>query len=495
MHPKPREATRAAALVLPTIVLAVLTAACSVGPDSRRPIAPVATTYKELGDWKVAEPGDDLARGPWWERYGDPELSRLEREVTDANQDLAAAEARFRQASALVSAARADWWPTVTIGVSATRAKRSANLAPSSLAPSAQNAIGRTQNDYAMPIEASWEIDVWGRIRRNVESNEASAQASAADLESVRLSLQATLASDYFQLHALDAQRRLFDETVAAYERSLELTRKRKAYGVASLGDVAQAETQYESARAQAIDVGLARAQLEHAIAVLVGRPAGDFALPPAPLEVTPPAIPIVVPSALLERRPDVASAERSAAAANAQIGVAVAAYYPTVSLGASGGFESTDVSTWLTWPSRMWSIGPSVTETVFDGGKRGALTAQARAAYDERIADYRRTVLAAFQNVEDQLAALRMLEAESERQARAVQAAKDALRITTAQYKAGTVDYLAVVITQAAALANERTEVDVLGRRMVASALLVEALGGGWSTDELPPTSSLAAD
>jgi NodT family efflux transporter outer membrane factor (OMF) lipoprotein len=346
-----------------------------------------------------------------------------------------------------------------------------------------------------MPIEVSWEIDVWGRIRRNVESNQASAQASAADLESARLSLQATLAADYFQLRALDAQRKLFDETVAAFERSLDLTRKRYEQGVVSRADVAQAETQLESARAAAIDLGLTRAQVEHAIAVLVGRPAGDFSLATAPLETTPPAIPVVVPSALLERRPDVASAERSAAAANAQIGVAVAAYYPTVSLGASGGFESSDVETWFAWPSRLWSFGPAVTETVFDGGKRGALTAQARAAYDERVAAYRKTVLAAFQNVEDQLVALRLLEEEARRQALAVAAARDSVRITTSQYKAGIVSYLDVVTTQATALANERTEVDLLGRRMVASVLLIQSLGGGWSAEELPAASTIAAE
>jgi NodT family efflux transporter outer membrane factor (OMF) lipoprotein len=470
------------------LALLVLVTGCSVGPDYRRPTVPVATTYKELGDWKVAEPRDDLARGPWWERYGDPELTRLVLMVADANQDLAAAEARFRQAQALVANAKADWWPTVTIGVSATRARQSANLGTSF-------ASGRTSNDYAMPIEASWEVDVWGRVRRNVESNEASAQASAADLESTRLSLQATVATDYFQLRALDAQTRLFDESVAAFERSLTLTQKRYEYGVVSRADVAQAETLLESTRAQAIDLRLTRAQFEHAIAVLVGLPTGDFSVPPAPLGATPPEIPMVVPSALLERRPDVASAERNAAAANGQIGVAEAAYYPTVSLGASGGFESSDVEDWFLWPSRIWSFGPSVTETVFDGGKRGALTAQARAAYDERVADYRKTVLAAFQNVEDQLAALRLLGEESERQARAVAAAEESVRITTSQYKAGTVSYLDVVTTQTTALANKRTAVDLLGRRMVASVLLIQALGGGWSTDELPSTSTLAAD
>lgn len=471
-----------------SLAMLVLVAACSVGPDYRRPAVQVPTAFKELGDWKTAEPSDDLSRGPWWERYGDTELSRLERLVTDANQDLAAAEARFRQARALVSNARADWWPTVTIGASATRARQSANLGTSF-------ASGRTNNEYAMPIEASWEIDLWGRIRRSVESNEASAQASAADLESSRLSLQTTLAADYFQLRALDAQRRLFDDTVEAFTRSLDLTQKRFAHGVASRADVAQAETTLESARAQAVDLSLSRAQLEHAIAVLVGVPASDFSVAVAPLDATPPAIPAGLPSALLERRPDVAAAERNVAAANAQIGVATAAYYPTVSLGASGGFQSTDVESWLEWPARIWSFGPSVTETVFDGGKRGALTAQARAAYDERVADYRKVVLAAFQNVEDQLAALRLLEDESARQDRAVAAARDSVRITTSQYKAGTVSYLDVATTQTTALANERTAVDLLGRRMVASVLLVQAAGGGWSAGEIPAASTLAAE
>jgi len=344
-----------------------------------------------------------------------------------------------------------------------------------------------------MPLEATWELDLWGRIRRNVESNEASAQASAADLENVRLSLQATLATDYFQLRALDTDLQLFDQTIATYEKSLALTRSRYKWGVASGGDVAVAETQLESTRASATDLALNRVQLEHAIAVLIGVPAGEFSIPPAPLDAAPPEIPVGVPSELLERRPDVATFERDAAAANAQIGVAQAAYYPTVSLGASGGLESTRAADWFTWPSRFWAVGPSVTETVFDGGARGALKAQARAVYDERVAAYRQSVLAAFQNVEDQLAALRLLEQESERQDRAVAAAKESLRITTDQYKAGIVSYLNVVIVQAAALDNERTAVDLVGRRMVASVLLIQALGGGWSVDELPTTSQVA--
>jgi NodT family efflux transporter outer membrane factor (OMF) lipoprotein len=471
-----------------SIALLALAAACSVGPNYVRPTAPVQTSYKELGDWKVAEPRDAMERGAWWAIYDDPELARLEEQVTAANQDLAAAEARFREARALVASARADWWPTVSVGVSATRSRTSANLGTSF-------SSGRSFNDYAMPIEASWEADVWGRIRRNVESSEASAQASAADLEAARLSLQATLAIDYFQLHTFDAQRRLLDETVDDYEKSLALTRSRYAQGVASRADVARAETQLESTRTQATDVALQRAQVEHAIAVLVGTAPGNFALPVAPLAATVPRVPPGVPSTLLERRPDVAAAERTAAAANAQIGVAVAAYYPTITLSASGGFQSSDISDWFLWPSRIWSFGPSVTETVFDGGKRGALTAQARAIYDETVAAYRESVLTAFQNVEDALAALAHLEEEARTQAIAVDAAEVALRITRNQYKAGIASYIDVVITQASTLVNERAAVDIQGRRLAASVALVQALGGGWNADDLPSGPALAAD
>jgi NodT family efflux transporter outer membrane factor (OMF) lipoprotein len=469
------------------LVLVALAAACSVGPNYVRPSAPVPSRYKELDGWKAAEPQDEVRRGAWWGVFGDPALSHLEEQTTAANQDLAAAEARFRQARALVAEARAAWWPTVSVGVSATRSHQSGTLGTSFSA-------GITANNYAMPIEASWEVDLWGRIRRNVESNEASAQASAADVEAARLSLQAALATDYFQLRALDADRRLLDATVEDYARSLALTRSRYAQGVASQADVAQAETQLESTRTQATDVGLQRAQLEHAIAVLVGTPAGDFALPEAPLAATPPRVPPGVPSTLLERRPDVAAAERSAAAANAQIGVATAAYFPTITLSASGGFQSSNAADWFLWPSRAWSFGPSVTETVFDGGRRGAVTAEARAAYDETVAAYRQSVLAAFQSVEDALAALVRLEEESATQTRAVEAADRSLRLTRNRYAAGVASYIDVVVTQAVTLANERAAVDILGRRMVASVALIQALGGGWSTDDLPSGPGLAS-
>jgi len=454
---------------------------CSVGPDYVRPSAPFAPEYKELEGWKPAQPQDDLLRGAWWELYGDPDLNELEAQVDVANQNLATAEAQFRQARALVWNARAAYYPTAAFGVSFTRSHQSGNLFGN------LGGSGNNISQYALPFSISWEPDLWGRVRRAVEANTASAQASAADLESTRLSLQTELAADYFQLRALDGDIDLLNRTVEAYENSVRLTQSRFAGGVASRVDIAQAETQLESTRAQAIDLGVQRAQLEHAIAVLIGQPASNFTIAARPLTQTPPDIPTGVPSELLERRPDVASAERTAAAANAQIGVATAAYYPTVTLSAEGGFESSHIAQWLVWPSRFWSVGPSVTETIFDGGLRHAQTAQARAAFDASVASYRQSVLAAFQEVEDNLAALRILENESHVQADAVDAAQESLRLTTNRYKEGTASYLDVVVTQTAALNNERTAVDLLGRRMVANVRLVQALGGGWNAADLP--------
>jgi NodT family efflux transporter outer membrane factor (OMF) lipoprotein len=473
------------------LAVALLAAGCSVGPNYVRPGAPAPAAFKEAAGWKIAEPRDEAAHGPWWTVYDDETLARLEAAVESANQNVAAAEARFREARALVSAARASWYPTVTVGVSAGRARGSENLS----SVQGRGFGGRTESDFTMPLSVSWELDVWGRIRREVESRAASAQASAADLASTQLSLQAELAIDYFRLRTLDAQRRLFDASVDAFAKSLELTRNRYAGGVASRADVVQAETQLASTRAQAIDLGVERAQTEHAIAVLTGQSPAELSLEYAPLNAAPPDVPPGVPAALLERRPDVAAAERRVAAANAEIGVAQAAYFPTVELSATGGFESNDIAKWLVWPSRFWSFGPSVSETVFDGGARGALTAQARATYDETVATYRQSTLAAFEQVEDALAALRLLEEEARIQNEAVTSAREAVRILTNQYKAGIAGYLEVVITQAAALANERTAVDILGRRLAASVLLVEALGGGWRTDDLPPQRDLAAD
>jgi len=474
-------------------LLAAAAAGCAVGPDYARPPVVTPEAYKENAGWKVAEPRDDALRGTWWELFGDPQLDALEAQVSIGNQSLIAAEATYREARALVRQARAAYFPTVTAGVGYTRSQQSETLGSSSPA-NTHNQNTQAFSTFQLPIDVAWTPDFWGRVRRSVEANRASAQASAGDLETARLSFQSELAQDYFQLRMLDAQKRLLDDTVAAYTTALQLTRNRYRSGVASRVDVVQAETQLKTTQAQAIEVGVARAQTEHAIALLVGQPPSTFSLPPAPLESTPPAIPVGVPSALLERRPDIAAAERRMAAANAQIGVAIAAYFPTITLSFSGGLESGSVSQWFTWPSRFWSVGPSITETVFDGGLRGAQTDQARAAYDASVAAYRQTVLAAFQGVEDNLAALRILEEESRVQTEAVQSARESVRLTTSQYRAGTVSYLNVITVQAIALGNEITAVQILGRRMAAAALLIQALGGGWTTDDLRSPAAAAA-
>jgi NodT family efflux transporter outer membrane factor (OMF) lipoprotein len=451
-------------------------AGCTAGPDYVRPKVETPAAYKEAGEWKPAQPKDGAARGKWWEIYGDAQLNALIEQVSAGNPSLAAAQAQYRAATALVAAARASWFPTVSASASATRSRPSATTGPvPGVATSARTL-------YNLPVNASWEPDLWGRIDRTVESSQAAAQASAADLENVRLSLQAELAQSYFQLRALDAQRRLLDDTVEAYAKSLELTRNRYAAGVVSRADVAQAETQLKSTQAQAIDLGVQRAQLEHAIAVLLGKPPSQFALATAPLAVAPPAIPPGLPAELLERRPDIAAAERRMAAANAQIGVARAAYFPSVTLSATYGLQSASRSDWLTAPSRFWSLGPALAETLFDGGRRAALSDEAVANYDASVANYRASVLAAFREVEDNLIALRLLENEAEVQADAVRAAEQALDLTLNQYRAGTVAYLQVVAAQTAALANRRAAADVLGRRVSASVLLVKALGGGWA-------------
>ena len=454
--------------------------ACTVGPNYVRPRTVIPPAYKEMEGWKVAQPKDHLIRGAWWEIFNDHQLDALEEQVNISNQNVVVAEAQYRQARALVQAARSSYYPKVTIGASLTRSRSSSTLSQGRVTS------GSTTSDYSLPIDVSWEANVWGRIRRTVEATQAGAQASAGDLEAIRLSAQAELAQDYFQLRLLDAQRQLLDTTVIAYRKFLELTKNRYTSGVASKADVLQAETQLKTIQAQAIDIGLQRAQLEHAIALLLGKPASIFSIPVSPLTTVPPTIPVGVPSELLERRPDIAAAERRVASANAQIGVAEAAYYPSLTLGASAGFEASNLSKWLTWPSRFWSVGPSVSETLFDGGLRRAQTDQTRAAYDANVASYRESVLTGFKEVEDNLAALRILEEEAQVQDEAVKAAQESVTLTTNQYKAGTVSYLNVIVAQTIALNNERTALDILGRRMTASVLLVKALGGGWNASSL---------
>jgi NodT family efflux transporter outer membrane factor (OMF) lipoprotein len=381
----------------------------------------------------------------------------------------------------------------VTLGLGYTRSRQSSTVTSGSSGTSSSGtsgvggSSGTAQSDFQVGLDFSWELDVWGRIRRTVESSRSSAQASAGDLEAARLSFQAELAQDYFQLRTLDAQKQLLDETVSAFEKFLRLTQDRFANGVASQADVVQAQTQLKTTQAQAIDVGVQRAQLEHAIALLMGQAPSSFSLPAAPLAATPPAIPVGVPSELLERRPDIAAAERRVAAANAQIGVAVAAFYPTITLNASSGFESSSLAQWFTAASHFWSVGPGISQTVFDGGLRHAQTDAARAAYDATVATYRQTVLGAFQGVEDNLAALRILEEESGVQDEAVKAAQKSVDLTTNQYKAGTVSYLNVITVQTIALTDEVTAIQIRGRRMAAAVLLVQALGGGWTAAELP--------
>jgi NodT family efflux transporter outer membrane factor (OMF) lipoprotein len=468
----------------PAIVAAMLmplSACMLVGPDYVRPTVITPDAYKENEGWKVAQPKDDLIRGAWWEIFGDPQLNALAAQVSISNQNLAVAEAQYREAQALVREARASYFPTATIGIGANRSSPSTTTG---VGPPAQRIA---VSDYSLPLDVSWEIDVWGRIRRTVESNQASAQASAGDLENARLSFQAALAQDYFLLRELDAQKQLLTETVAAFQKFLELTEGLYAQGVDSEVDVEAAETQLKTTQAQLINVGVQRAQLEHAIAVLIGKPASDFSIPATPLAGTPPEIPVGVPSELLERRPDIAVSERRVAAANAQIGVAEAAFYPSVTLTASLGLESSSLGKLFTAASRFWSVGASISETVFDGGLRRAQTDFARAAYDASVATYRQTVLTAFQGVEDNLAALRILEQEATVQGEAVNAAGRSVFLTLNQYQAGTLGYLNVITAQTIALNDELTAIQILGQRMTAAVLLVQALGGGWNASDLP--------
>jgi NodT family efflux transporter outer membrane factor (OMF) lipoprotein len=472
----------------------LLLASCTVGPTYVRPEAPLKPAYKEpapeayknAGDWKPAHPSDDRLRTHWWELFGDEQLNALEQQVALANQDLKAAEARFRAARALVGYARAAEFPTIGVG-SEIRSLRDSPNQPYFPLPNS-HATG----DFALPVDLSYEIDLWGRIRRSVVAAGEEAQATAADLESVKLSLHAELAIDYFELRSADAQQRLLEDTVNAYSDSLQLARARLDGGVSPESDVAQAKTQLDTARVQATDIAVRRAQYEHAIAVLIGQPPASFGLAAAPLDSQPPAVPIGVPSELLERRPDIAAAERRAGEANEQIGIAIAAYYPSLSLNGVGGFESSSSATWFNWPSRLWAVGLSAAETVYDGGRRHAKTEAARARYEAVIADYRQTTLTAFQQVEDNLAALSILEREAQQQDEAVDSAKNNLRLFTDRYVGGRDNYLQVITAQTAYLDNERNQVEIRRRRMDATVLLVKALGGGWTAAALPRLEEL---
>jgi NodT family efflux transporter outer membrane factor (OMF) lipoprotein len=460
-------------------ILILLLTGCAVGPDYKRPALEVPAAYKEssaeLG-WKQAEPRDFAPRGSWWTIFGDPALDGMMAKVDVSNQSIAAAEAQLRVSAALAEQARAGFWPTVTGTVQKTESQPSATTGP---------IIGQAANRrtiYSLPLNASWEADLWGRIRRQVEAGEAGTLASASDLVNARLSAQAALAQNYFTLRALDSQKVQLDATVAAYEKLLELTRNRYNAGVVSRVDIAQAETQLNSARAQSLDLGVQRAQLEHAIAVLLGTPAPGFTLGAGELAAAPPRVPATgVPADLLERRPDVAAAERRVEQANAQIGVAKAAYFPVATLTGAYGYQTASSALWFTAASNFWSVGAALALTLFDGGRRAAVSDQAIAAYDQTVANYRGTVLTAFAEVEDNLAALRILEAEAKIQDETVRAAQQSYDITVNQYRAGIVNFLQVAISQTALLNAQTTALTIRGRRMVASVLLVKALGGGW--------------
>lgn len=481
-----RIAWKSAAVHLSRIALAgaTVSSACRVGPRYTRPTASAPLEYKEgaaplsAGAWKLAEPGDTAARGAWWDAFNDPRLNDLERRLDGSNQNIAAGVANVQIARAMVREARAQFYPLVTTNPSVINSHVSAAFGRS---------LGATFTDYSVPVDASWEPDLFGRVRMSVESGTFAAQAAFADLENVRLSAQAELAADYYGLRAQDALRQVLDSTVNAYRETLDLTRALFVAGRSSDEAVAQAEAQLRATEAQATNLGVLRAQYEHAIAVLVGVPPSTFAIPVEREPFRPPVIPPGVPSALLERRPDIAAAERTVAQANAQIGVARTAFFPTVTLDGSAGVLSTTLATLFTWPSRVWSVGPSLLQTIFDGGARKATVDQYRAAYDQTVATYRQTVLIAFQQVEDNLAALRILAQEIELQDAAIGAAQRGLQEADVRYRTGIDPYLNVLVAQTTLLNLEQTAVNLAMQRMVASVQLIKALGGGWDASRIP--------
>jgi NodT family efflux transporter outer membrane factor (OMF) lipoprotein len=460
-------------------LLALGLAGCAVGPRYSRPTATVPSAYKEGGPGIPAS--TPRLPGNWWGMFADPQLNSLEAQIQVSNQNLKQAAAQYQQARATVRYYRSGLFPTVAVGPSAVREHTSYNRPP---LPGLQ---GKTYTDLLMQGDLSYEVDAWGRVRRTVESARESAQASAADLATVNLSLQSELAIDYFDLRNADAEEKLLKSTVADYQRSLQLTQNLHSGGLASDLDVQQAKTQLNAAEAQEIDIGVARAQYEHAIAVLIGKPPSVFTISFSPLSALPPSVPVGLPSELLESRPDIAAAERRVAAANAQIGVARAAYFPQILLSASGGFESGDIATLFQGPAGLWSVGAGALETVFEGGQRHAVSAAALAAYDQTVAAYRQDLLTAFQDVEDNLAALSILQQEAGKQDVAVEAAQRSVVLSVNEYKGGLVAYLQVLSAQTVALGDELTAVNILGRRTVATVQLIEAVGGGWDVNKLP--------
>jgi len=472
------------AATLLTVLL--VSAGCAVGPHYQRPSAAAPPAFKEqppvdfkeaeVAGWKQSQPGDAYSKGRWWELYNDAALNALEEQVGVSNQNVLEAEAQYRQAKAAVSVARAALLPVATAD------------------PAANVGGPGNRKSFNLPFNVAWEPDLWGNIRRGVTASAATAQSLAAKVGNARLLYQAELAQDYFGLHGNDTEAELLTRTEASYKEYLTLTQNRFSAGIASDLDVAQADTQLYAVQAQLMDLGVERAALEHAIAILIGKPPADIAIPPVTLTTTPPPVPVGVPSELLERRPDIAGAERQVAAANEQIGIAMAAFYPNLSLTASAGLESSSLAKWFTWPSRFWSVGPQLAQTLFDAGRRRGVVAEQRAAYDATVAAYRETVLTAMQQVEDNLAALRILAREADKVQQTVQAAHRALDISSAQYRSGTAGYLTVITSQATLLSADVTAVTLLTRRLTASVLLIEALGGGWNASQLPTKQDVTA-
>jgi NodT family efflux transporter outer membrane factor (OMF) lipoprotein len=489
----PRTAWQAARPAL-LAALCLALGACSVGPKYKRPAAPAPPTFKELtggnNQWKTAKPSDGKLKGDWWEMFSDPQLNALEQKVAISNQNVKQAEAQFRQARALVAYNHSGYFPTISVTPSVSVSGGQPGFAGRGV--TATSSSSGVHSIYDLPFGVSWVPNLWGSVTLAVENASALAQASAAQLENMKLSMQADLASDYFAMQALDMEEGILDATIGDYQQALKLTQARFNNGIASRADVVAAEAQLDAAEASRTDLVISRQQYEHAIAVLTGQPPSNLTLPAGSIKSPPPPIPTGFPSQLLERRPDIAAAERDVAAANAQIGLARVAYFPSLSISGSAGFESSTISQLFTWPSHFWSIGPTLSETLLDFGRRRAQNAQAQAYYDAQVAAYRQTVLNGFQEVEDNLVALKQLSTESRQEQAAVNAAEDSVRLETELYKNGVVSYLDVITAQATALTDQRAAVQILGRRMTASVQLILALGGGWNASMLPTGNAL---
>lgn len=483
---------RTFASTFPFVLTPFLLSACTVGPDYVKPTAPTSEAFKETppvtaadaGVWNPAAPADEASRGKWWEAYNDPTLNGLEEQVTAANQSLKISQARFRQARAMIGVSRAAEFPSLTTipGIA------SINTSDNKPYPSTSH----TTADFVLPFDASYEVDLWGRIGRNVNSSGDEAQASAADLQTANLSLHAELAVDYFNLRSADSQKKLLDDSVKAFADAYQLTTNRVNGGAAPESDAAQAKTQLDTTRVQATDTTVQRAQLEHAIAVLTGKAPSTFSLASAPLALKQPTIPVGLPSELLQRRPDIAAAERRVAEANEQIGITAAAYYPSLILAPIVGFEGHNAANWFDWPSLLWSVGFTMSETLFDGGRRDSLSDAAKASYDANVANYRQVTLTAFQQVEDDLSTLRILQQEAQQQDEAVASSQNSLQLFTNRYVGGRDTYLQVITAQTIALNNQRNQTEILRRRMEASVQLIKALGGGWDAGTLPSLKDL---